>query len=63
MTTQKQVKQAFWQELFAEGKPRRFYGKTQNELPADIRMAFVDYVDTLCRDSQISEKLASKVTL
>lgn len=62
MTTQQQVREAFWQDHLG-GKPRKFRGKSQNELPADVRTAFVDFVDMLARDGQISEALASRVTL
>jgi hypothetical protein len=62
-TTQPQIRAAFWSLMFDEGKPRRFYGKTQNELPTDIRVAFVDFVDSLARDGTISEALAHRVTL
>ena len=62
-TTQRQVASAFWLVFFVEGRPRRFYGKSQNELPADVRMAFCDFVETLARDGQISEALAQRVTL
>ena len=63
MTTQKQIKQAFWQTFFIESRLTEYKGKTQNDLPVDIRMAFVDFVDSLSRDKVISEKLASRVTL
>ena len=61
-TTQAQVRNAFWQSMF-DGKPREYAGKTQNELPADVRTAFVNFVDALARDGFISEALASRVTL
>ena len=63
MKTQREIRDAFWLTFNVEGKPRRFYGKTQNELPADIRMAFCDFVDYLAREGTISESLAAKVTL
>ena len=64
MTTQTQVRAAFWVEVMgSNGKPKRFRGKTQNELPADVRMEFCDFVDTLQRTGQISERLAERVTL
>ncbi len=65
-TTQTQVRAAFW-EVYGESgmaiKPLKYRGKSQNELPADVRMAFVDFVDSLARDQQISEALAQRVTL
>ena len=63
MTTQREIRDAFWLTFFVEGKPRRFYGKTQNELPTDLRCAFVDFVDQLHRNGVITEALASRVTL
>ena len=62
-TTQVQIRDAFWLTFNVEGKPRRFYGKTQNELPADVRAAFCDFVDYLAREGTISESLAARVTL
>ena len=63
MKTQTEIRDAFWLTFNVEGKPRRFYGKTQNELPADVRAAFVDFVDYLAREGTISESLAARVTL
>ena len=63
MKTQADVRSAFWLTFFVEGKPRRYYGKTQNELPSDLRIAFCDFVDSLARDGTISEALAQRVTL
>lgn len=65
-TTQSQVRDAFWQmleevspNLAAQWRPR----KRQNDYIADIRMAWVDFVDSLARDEVISESLAFRVTL
>ncbi len=63
MKTQREIRDAFWLTFNVEGKPRRFYGKSQNELPADVRMAFCDFVDYLAREGTISESLAGRVTL
>ena len=63
MTTQQEVRRAFWLTFCVEGCPREFRGKSQNELPADVRMAFVDYVDRLARNGAITEALATRVTL
>lgn len=63
MKTQADVRDAFWLTFFVEGKPREFRGKSQNDLPADIRCAFVEFVDALHRDGTISEDLAARVTL
>lgn len=58
-----QVRDAFWNMFCVEGKPREYRGKSQNELPTDVRCAFVDFVDHLSRDGSISQALASRVTL
>ena len=62
-TTQQQVRDAFWNVYCIDGKPREYRGKLQNDLPADLRIAFVDFVDHLARDGAISEALAQRVTL
>ena len=62
MSTQTQVRAAFWLEVMgSDGKLKRFRGKGQNELPADVRMDFCDFVDTLQRTGQISERLAERL--
>ena len=66
-TTQKQIRAAFWRDNSDRltRKQRTMTGRTptQNDYPADTRCAFVDYVDMLQRDGQISEALAERVTL
>ncbi len=65
-TTQAQVRAAFWRgytpKLKAAAGIKRGM-KTQNDYPADVRMEWVDFVDMLARDGQISEALAARVTL
>jgi hypothetical protein len=69
MTTQKQIRAAFWQAF--PGLPRRRYRYSWNPrdktaelvFPVDTRCAFVDYVDQLQRDGTISEALANRATL
>lgn len=63
MKTQREIRDAFWLTFNVEGKPRRFYGKSQNDLPADVRVAFCDFVEYLAREGTISESLAGRVTL
>ena len=62
MKTISQVREAFWD---ANPQFRSEYRKTyrQNEYGATIRTAFVEFVDQLNKDGQISEKLAYRVTL
>ena len=59
ITTQSQLRAAFWQDIDVTATP----GKRQNDYPADVRMAFVDYVDMLAWSGEISEALADRVTL
>lgn len=64
--TQVQVRESFWAFL-REANPglaakyRRT--KRQNDYPTDIRVSFVDFVESLRMDGQISEALAYRVTL
>lgn len=62
MKTINEIRAAFWS---AHPEFANEYRKTkrQNDYRADIRMAFVDYVDMLHRDGQISDSLAKRVTL
>lgn len=62
MKTVSQVRAAFW-DNFPQFKSQ--YRKTykQNQYNTDIRCAFVDFVDYLQKDNQITEKLANRVTL
>ena len=62
LKTESEVRKAFWQSnehLRAEFKR----GKRQNEFNATIRSEFVEFVDMLHREGEISESLAFKVTL
>lgn len=61
MTTQAQVRAAFWQGMPA-GHPWRKKLR-DGDYCTDCRVEFVDFVDMLARDGHISEKLAAKVTL
>lgn len=62
MNTQTEIRDSFW-ETFPQFAPERRTRKRQDDYRADIRMSFIDYVDSLRRDGQISEALASRVTL
>lgn len=60
ITTQKELRAAFWEshpDLTRQGR------KTQNDYPTDTRIAWCDYIDRMCRDGQISEKLGQRATL
>ncbi len=76
LTTQYAVRAAFWESMPGHIRPgfiacgrsektgRLVYRRrTQNEYPATVRCAFVDYVDSLSRDGVISSTLAHNVTL
>ena len=74
MTTQKQIRAAFWRDhpdFTEQTEVQRcdrngtiFYTvPSQNDYPTDTRCAFVDYVDALQKSGVISEALAARVTL
>ncbi len=62
MTTQASVRDSFW-NIYTQFQGDYRSRKRQNDYKADIRMAFVDFVDDLQKSGQISEALASRVTL
>ena len=63
MRNETDIRNAFWNVFCVEGKPREFWGRSHNQLPCDVRCAFVDFVDAMQRDGEISESLAKRVTL
>lgn len=66
LTTQAQVRAAFWRDhpnFDFQAREAGIRSKGQDAQCATVRCAFVDYVDWLARDGQISEALASRVTL
>jgi hypothetical protein len=69
MTTQKQIRAAFWQaHPTADRKryPERDWtreDKSRRDYCTDTRCLFVDFLDSLHRNGQISEALASRATL
>jgi hypothetical protein len=58
ITNQRDLRKAFRQD-----NPELIVKRRNGEYPADIRMAFVDYVDATCRAGIISEALAQRATL
>jgi hypothetical protein len=62
MKTVKEVRNAFWNARPEHATERRSR-KRQNDYSVSIRCSFVDYVDYLSRNGEISEKLAQRVTL
>lgn len=64
-TTQKEVRAAFWEAHPTASKERipSFEGHGVRCYVCDTRCAFVDFVDSLARNGNISESLADRVTL
>jgi hypothetical protein len=62
ITNQKDLRDAFWaeNEQWADARRSR---KTHNDYNCTIRCAFVDFVDSMEKSGQISEKLAFRATL
>jgi hypothetical protein len=63
MTTVSQVRESFWAGMTPLYREQYQPSKRQNDYCADIRMAWVGYIDDLARDGIISEALAQRVTL
>ena len=59
---QKAIRAAFWESVPQYVALRRSR-KTQNDYPADVRAAFIDFVDALEKSGELSEGLAARVTL
>ena len=57
-----EVREAFWDD-HENLWDQRDDDKTQNEYPADIRTAFVDWLDSAHREGRLSDELAGEVTL
>lgn len=62
MKTQTAIRNSFW-EAFPQFVPLRRTRKRQNDYPATVRSAFVEYVDSLERSGTITPALANRVTL
>jgi hypothetical protein len=60
--TQSSLRDSFW-NIHTQFQNEYRSRKRQNDYRADIRMAFVDFVDSLARSGQISEALAQRATL
>lgn len=55
-----ELRAAFWE---AHPKLQRKGRTKQNDYPADVRMAWCDYVEHMVRSNEISENLAQRATL
>jgi hypothetical protein len=65
-TTQKQVRAAFWDahpSFDHQAREAGIRSKSQDHPCATVRCSFVDFVDCLARNGDISEALADRVTL
>lgn len=61
----RQVRQLFW-ESFGFNKEKEYKIKRlrpQKDFRTDVRCAFVDYIDNLSKNGEISEKTAFEITL
>lgn len=66
ITTQKALRAAFWAAYPSfehQAREAGIYSKSQNYHCATVRCSFVDFVDMMAKDGQISSKLAQRATL
>ena len=66
ITTQKELRKAFWQAYPSFDHQARMAGirsKSQNHHCATVRLTWCDFVDMMARDGQISDALAQRATL
>ena len=66
LSSQKQIREQFWAtfpELEETARKRGTFSKGQNSQNCDTRCAFVDFVDSMQKSGQISEKLANRAVL
>ena len=66
ITTQRELRRRFWADHpdFAfQAREAGIISKGQNEQCATVRCTFVDWLDGLARDGEVSEALAHRATL
>jgi hypothetical protein len=66
VTTQKQLRAAFWEaypNLDYQAREDHTRSKSQNYQSAEVRYAWCDWIDGLERDGQISQALAERAAL
>lgn len=61
-TNQKQLRKAF-REQFPELSFKRIKYGSSSDFPCDTRVAFVDWIDALSKNGDISPELAQRATL
>lgn len=63
-TTQRELRRAFWEQHPALSRRKiTDYSGNGTMYCTDTRCVFVDWIDMLSRDGQISEELAQRATL
>lgn len=64
ITTQKELRREFWaQHPHLPRRKIRNYAGTDTMYPTDTRCAWVDWIDYMQKDGQISDALADRATL
>lgn len=64
ITTQKELRRAFWaQHPHLPRRKIRNYSGNGTMYPTDTRCAWVDWIDYMQKDRQISDALADRATL
>lgn len=65
ITNQKQLRRLFWQQHpeLAHLHRRTVKCGDHCDYPTDVRVSFVDWLDRLHRDEQVSDRLAYRATL
>lgn len=60
ITNQKDLRSAFWEQ---HPQYKRKGRQSQNDYPTDVRCAWVEFTDAMCRSGQISDALAQRAVL
>lgn len=60
LSTLKAIRDEFWND---NPQFKRISGWKQNQYKTDIRVSFIDFVENLRRNGDISEALANRTTL
>lgn len=66
ITTQKELRREFWAQhpyIAEDARQAGVFSKRQNFHCTMVRCMFVDFVDMMHRDGQISDALADRATL
>lgn len=66
ITTQRELRKRFWQDhpdYAFQAREAGIISKRQNEHCATVRCAFVDWLDMMHRNGEISDALANRATL